>query len=337
MQYLHGVLTLTSPLHTSAGNKGLRLQRDGKVTYKDNEGIQVVSTVTTPLTVRGRFHGDLPIFPSSGLIGRLRRMAAIRVRAALASDSKPITQPQYYALMNGHPTSSQMGMSYTKADYDRVATDLFFGMFGGGSLRHAARYIQRDLVPVTHLTIEAGLVPQKFADLAPVGGSRDIEPWQLFDYRLVRKVDDVIRGRDTADNVLLQGDEERREAAVAYQTIPVGTSLYWRTQWDEWVGRKTTPEQNGLLLMALRDLLDAQGLGGKSHQGWGGFTAHRFRLIDGANRHDLFDLGYDDEGMPSLSPTTAFTQLCEPAVRALAALAEQPAHSREALRTLLNG
>jgi hypothetical protein len=332
MIFLHGVLTLTSPLHTSAGTKGLRLQRDGHVVYKDNEGIPVVSTVTSPITVRGRFHGDLPVFPSSGIIGRLRRLAAKRVRAALASDNKTIPQALYYAYMSGHAPGPQLGANYTLADYESVNADMFFGMFGGGSLRHAARYIQGDLVPVTNVTIDAGLVPQKFADLAPMGAQRDVEPWQLFDYRVVRKIDDIGRGRDPAENVDLLADDERREAAVAYQTIPIGTPMYWRTQIDE----RTTPQQRGLLLMALHDLCALQQLGGKVHLGWGGFTAQRFRLVDGDDRHDLFDLRYDEEGQATLATTTAFEKLCAPCRKELARLAKKPADARQALRALLH-
>lgn len=332
MIVVHGVITLTSPLHTSAGPKGLKLQRDGRVAYRDNEGIPVISNVTTPLCVRGRYHADLPIFPSNGLVGRLRRLAARRLRAALTQDGKTIPQSLYYALMNGHQVGAQLGAAYTLADYERVKTDFFFGMFGGGSLRHAAAYTQSDLLPVTALTIDAGLVPQKFADLAPVDARRDVEPWQLFDYRVIRKVDDVARGRDDAGGVELLDGDEKREAAVAYQAIPVGTSMYWRTTLDP----RTTPQQRGLFLLSLRDMLLSQQIGARSHLGWGGFKGQRFRWIDGDTRHDLFDFSQDEDGMTVLQETKQYQALVAPAEKLLASIAKKPQDARKDLAALLH-
>ena len=331
MILIHGVLTTTSPLHTSAGTKGLRLQRDGRVSSKDSDGIPVLSTVTMPLTVRGRYYGDVPIFPSSGLIGAQRRHASRRVRAALAGDGKRLPVPIYYALQNGHAPGPQLGGVASLKDYEAVRADLFFGLFGGGSMRNAARFIQCDLVPVIEQTIDAGLVPQKFADLSP-SSDRGIEPWQLVDYRVMRKIDDIGRGRDSGESVDLLEDDIKRESAAAYQVITPGTSLYYRAQLDE----ATTPEQRGLFLMALRDLCETQQLGGRTHLGWGGVTAQRFRYVHGQVRHDLFELVPDDEGLPQLRCTDAFAKLCEPAEQALAAMAKAPAEQRENLRSLLN-
>lgn len=331
MILIHGVLTTTSPLHTSAGTKGLRLQRDGRVSSKDNDGIPVLSTVTMPLTVRGRYYGDVPIFPSSGLIGAQRRHAARRVRAAMGSDGKRLPVTIYYALQNGHAPGPQLGGVASLKDFDAVRADLFFGLFGGGSMRNAARFIQCDLVPVIEQTIDAGIVPQKFADLAP-SASRGIEPWQLVDYRVMRKIDDIGRGRDAGEGVDLLDDDVRRESAAAYQVIAPGTSLYYRAQLDE----STTPGQRGLFLLALRDLCETQQLGGRTHLGWGGVNAQRFRYVHGKDRHDLFELTPDDEGLPQLQCTDAFTQLTEPAELALAAIAKAPAEQRESLRSLLN-
>lgn len=331
MIIIHGVLTLTSPLHTSAGTKGMKLQRDGRAAYKENEGIPIISNVTSPICIRGRYHGDLPIFPSNGLVGRLRRMGASRLRSAICEDEKKISQALYYALMNGHQVGPQLGAHYTLADYERVQQDIFFGLFGGGSLRHAASYIQSDLIPVTGLTIDAGLVPQKFADLAPTGAGRDLEPWQLFDYRVIRKVDDVLRGRDSAASVDLSEGDEKREAAVAYQTIPVGTSMYWRSVLQQ----KTTLAQRGLFLLALRDLFEAQQLGGRTHLGWGGFTAQRFRMIDGDTREDLFECSQNDEGVTIIEASSSFEAAVEPALAAMADMKDQPAAARQALLALL--
>lgn len=335
MILLHGVFTLTAPFHTSAGSKGLRLQRDGRVAHKDSEGIPVISTVTSPITVRGQFHGDLPVVPSTAVIGRLRKLAARRVRAALTADTKPLTSAVYYALANGIAPGKQIGNTFSLEELQRVQGDLFFGIFGGGSMRYAARYAIGDLYPVTSLTIDAGLVPPKFSDLAPQMGGRDLEPWQLFHYPVVRRIDDLARGRDSAAGVEYTPaaeDGAGREAAVAFQAIPAGTSMYLRCSIDA----GTTDAQRGLLLLALKDLVVDQKLGGRAHHGWGGFTAQRFRLINGKERVDLFDLSYDDEGLVVLKTTRECDRLCAAAEKALAAVAKAPAKAREQLRTLLD-
>lgn len=332
MILIHGVLTTTSPLHTSAGLKGLRLQRDGKVSTKDSDGIPVISTVTMPLTVRGRYYGDVPIFPSSGVIGALRRHASRRVRAAITSDGKRTSSSVYYAFQNGHAPAGQLGGVATLKEFEASRADLFFGLFGGGSMRNAAAYILCDLVPVIDQTIDAGLVPQKFADLSPTA-IRGIEPWHLVDYRVMRKIDDIGRGRDSGTDVDLLEDDQRREAAAAYQIITTGTPLYFRAQLND----ACTPEQRGLFLLALRDMLETQQLGGRVHLGWGGVSAQRFRYVEGPKvRHDLFEQVCDDEGIVQLQPSPAFKQLVKPAEKVLTAMAKAPEAERERLRELLH-
>lgn len=333
MILIHGALTLTSPLHTSAGTKGLRLQRDGRAAYKDNEGIPVVSNVTTPICIGGRYHADLPVFPSGGIIGRLRRLAAARIRAALNADAKHISQAMYYALTNGHAPGPQLGGHYNLADYQKVHADVFFGLFGGGSLRHAAAFTQFDLLPITNVTIDAAIVPPKFADMSPMAAQREVEPWQLFDYRVIRKVDDVARGRDEAAMVeLIDAPEEKREAAVAYQTMPIGTPLYWKTL----LADRTTPAQRGLFLLALRDLLSQQQIGARKHLGWGCFIPQRFRWINGTTRHDLFDFSQDEEGQPVMTESMDYHTHTKPAIEALEVMAKSPKKARDAMAELLN-
>ena len=334
MIIVHGVFTLTAPLHSSDGLKGLRVQRDGKVSHQGRDGIPVVSTVTMPLTVRGRFHGDLPIFPASGIVGRLRRNAAQRYRAALTSDGAALSQAVYYAITNGHPVGAQTGSTYTLEAYREIQAQFFFGVLGGGSLRHPARYVQHDLIPVTALTIDAGLVPEKFSDLAPVatGSERELEPWQMLTHRVIRKIDDISRGRDTTTQLALpENGDEKFETAVAYQAIPAGTSMYLRMAIED----NTTPAQRGLVLLALRDLCNGQQLGGRIHLGWGGFKPQRFRMIHGDRRIDLFDLASDDEGIAQLVDSDSLEELLAPALTEIELVAKQSAAAREALHKIL--
>lgn len=340
MILIHGILTTTAPLHTSAGSKGLRLSRDGRVSSRDDEGIPIKSTVTAPLSVRGRYYGDVPVFPATGVIGALRRNAAKRVRAAITADNKKVSLPAYYAIQNGHAPGAQLGGSISAKAYDTVREHIFFGLFGGGSLRNASNFIQCDLVPVIEPTIDLGLVPQKFSDLVPTSGRGPLEPWQLVDYRVMRKTDDIARGRDAGADVDMcssdssedEGARHGTEGAVAYQVITTGMPLYYKAM----LRSSTTLEQRGLFLLALQDLLDAGQLGGRAHLGWGGVNAQRFRYVDGKERHDLFEAVADDEGIAQYQPTKAFQGLTKPAVKALQAIEKAPADAREALMELLN-
>ena len=326
---LHGAITLQSPMHSNAGFKGLRLLPSGQV-GNGKEGLAVMSTVTMPLTVRGRYWGRMPIFPATTVVGAHRRQAAHRYLAALVADDAKISQQIYYALTQGQPAQAQMSTSVTNAYFSAVSSDLFFGMFGGASIRNASAYIQNDLVPITEQTVDAGMVPERFADLAPGAGS---EPWQLVDYRVMRRVDDIKRGLDRGSRGMLdESDEEMRtEAAAAYQVIPAGISLYWRIQ----INAGTTEQQRGLLLLGLTDLLAKGQFGAKAHIGWGQFTPQRWRWLDQTDRLDLLELRQDDEGLKEVQLTDACKHLMSPAVDHLAGL--DPKAARQHVDNLVKG
>lgn len=333
---LQGAITLRSPLHTSAGYQGLRLTADGKVTSNDKDGIAVVSTLTTPLTVAGRFYGHMPIYPSSSIIGALRRHASARMRSALLQDGKKITAATCYALNQGQPAATQLGSTVTLEQFNATRNHFFFGLFGGATLRNASQFNQHELIPILDATLEASMVPQRFADLAPAGATA-IEPRQLLAYRVMRKIDDLRRGRDvlSASDVDLQelDADTKVEAAAAYQIVSPGTSFFYRLQLKD----STSPEQRGLLLLALCDWIKHGQIGGREHLGWGCFSAHRFRYIDGQDRHDLFDMGEDDDGLLQLNTTSAFKSLTAPAVQQLTEYSNSPATERKKLLELLQG
>lgn len=325
---IHGAVTLQSPLHSHAGFKGLRLA-DGQIS-SGKDGLTVMSTVTMPLTVRGRFWGQLPIFPASSVVGALRRLAAQRYLQVLTADEAKLSQQMYYALTQGQPAQAQMSTTVTREYFEAVSNDIFFGMFGGASIRNAAAFTQNDLIPITEQTIEAGMVPERFSDLAP---SENSHQWQLVDYRVMRRIDDIKRGMDRKGASMLQeGDEDlRTEAAAAYQVIPPGTSLYWRCQ----LKPTTSPEQRGLFMLALMDLLAHGQFGAKAHIGWGNFTPQRWRLIDGAQRFDLMDLRQDEDGLPEIELSPACQHMISEASQALEAW-EAPA-ARLHVEALIKG
>lgn len=335
---IHGALTLTSPLHTSAGFQGLRLTSDGKVTSNDKErdSVAVVSTLTTPLTVRGRYYGQMPIYPASSIIGAMRRAAAMRVRNALLADQKKLPVQLYYAFTHGQPASSQLGSTITLEQFNDSRRNFFFGLFGGASLRNAAQFVQNDLNPIITATLDASLVPQRFSDLAPVA-QHALEPHHLLQYRVMRKMDDLRRGRDplAAHDVMLEeiAPDEKTEAAAAYQIVPSGTSFYFKLE----VKESTTSEQRGLLLLALKDWIEQGQMGARAHMGWGKFTAHRFRYIDGKNRYDLFDANEDEDGIYQLLTTADFDKLTADAIALLDQYKKAPSQYREQYAQLLRG
>lgn len=335
---IHGIITLRSPLHTSAGFQGLRLTPDGKVTSSDKErdSIAVVSTLTSPLTVHGRYYGQVPIYPASSIVGAMRRYAALRVREALLADNKKLPVQHFYAFTHGQPASAQTGSTLTLEHFNAARSNFFFGLFGGASLRNASQFVQSDMNPVIAATLNASLVPQRFSDLAPVA-QHALEPHHLLQYRVMRKMDDLRRGRDplAASDVILDefSSDEKTEAAAAYQCVPMGTSFYFKLELKE----TATPEQRGLLLLALRDWIEQAQLGGRAHLGWGQFTAHRFRYIHKNARHDLFDATEDEDGLLQLISTPDFEKLTAEAMQLLAQYKQSPASYREQYTELLRG
>lgn len=332
---VHGAITLLSPMHTSAGLQGLRLTNDGKITSNDKEpGMAVVSTLTEPLTVSGRYFGHIPIFPSSAIIGALRRSASLRMREAILTDKKKLSPNSFYAMMHGQAASSQLGSTATLESYNAAKANPFFGMFGGATLRNSAQFRVSDMAPIIPATVEASRVPQRFADLAP-SSSYGIEPRHLLSYRVMRKVDDLLRGRDLQAQLDIDIDaldlDARTEAAAAYQVVPSGTNFYFKLQLNE----SASDEQKGLLLLALADWVKLNQIGARSHLGWGQFSAHRFRYIDGKNRLDLFNYQEDEEGIYTLDLTADFKKLVKPATKLLESYAKAPEVARQQLLALL--
>lgn len=337
MTIIHGAITLKSPLHTSAGFQGLRLSADGTVSSNSTQGISVVSTMTTPLTVRGRYYGQVPLFPSSGVIGALRRAATLRVRNALLSgDNKKMPVHAFFAFSHGQPAAAQLGNTLTLEQYNAVRKNPFFGLFGGATLRNASQFIVSDLYPIIGATLDAGLVPQRLHDLAPIA-KHDLEPHNLLHYRVMRKVDDLRRGTDMlggSDVELSEYDTQAKtEAAAAYQCVPTGTSFYFKLS----LLPNVSAEQKGLLLLALRDWLEQGQIGARAHLGWGQFTAHRIRYIDGDTRLDLFDMNEDDEGIATLLSTPDFDKLTTEANELLERYRNCPAQARNEYLQLLKG
>lgn len=332
---VHGAITLLSPMHTSAGFQGLRLSNDGRITSNDKEaGLAVLSTLTEPLTVHGRYFGHIPVFPSSAIIGALRRHASQRMRDAILSDNKKLSPNSFYAMMHGQAAASQLGSTATLEHYNAARENPFFGMFGGATLRNAAQYRVSDMAPIITATIEASRVPQRFADLAP-SSSQGLEPHHLLSYRVTRKVDDFRRGRDLKAQEDLDIDsldrDAKTESAAAYQIVPSGTSFYFKLQ----INDSASAEQKGLLLLALADWVQHNQIGARSHLGWGQFSAHRFRFIDGDNRLDLFNYQEDEEGIYTLDTTADFAKLVNPAVKLLDKYSKSPEAARQQLLAIL--
>lgn len=310
---IHGIFKLTAPMHV-ADPIQYSLDSRGYVVRKTAGMANVIATMRQNILADGT-RVKIPYFPANDLRGRLRRKAAALVMEALAAKGEKVPVELYSGLCAG-ASGAKPENNVSIEEVKRASEHVYMGLFGGGTRMLRSRFIVSDGVPIINATVKAGLVPEKFGPyencaLPISNGSEAVtesDGHKLTEVRHIVRVDDVTRVLRSdelrayvqdAENAVAQWqanvlknradrkDQAEQSAAgeetdaikktdlanvVSVQSIIAGTELYVRFD----LHNTTTHAQRGLLLCALRDLINEQALGGWIRNGFGKFTAEHF-------------------------------------------------------------
>lgn len=284
---IEGIVRLISPLHCATVDGAVNNDKNITPTHK-----QVVNTASG--------NQRIPYFPANDLRGRLRRHAARLVFDALKVKGNRITPDLYQALMGGAIVAKPES-DVTAEEALRGRNNVYMGLFGGGTRLLKSRYCTNDLIPVLRDTIDAGIVPAVFGEngvptghlaagvVGPLTGYHLVETRtsiRIDDIARMMNVDEVMRYIDDAAATvaakqadILSGRADRKADAevkkrdlgnmMAIEVVARGTPLHCLIDIQDDV----TDAHVGMLLLALRNLVREQALGGWIRCGMGRFSA----------------------------------------------------------------
>lgn len=191
-----GILALVSPLYIAG---------------TDGSGV----TQTKPImTAQGAFRS--PIFPANDCRGRLRRKSASRFFKEWIAQGITITPALVNGMTCGVADGNPENMT-TIEEVVRAHSNVYMGVFGGGTRMLRSGFVINDMDAITQLTVDAGIVPSKYAE-PELGGYVPMEMWDgvarpIYDgYKLMYgttsfRVDDIMRATnpDELANVITGG------------------------------------------------------------------------------------------------------------------------------------
>lgn len=313
---IEGLIRITSPLHCASPDSSL-------ATPDKNETPTHQQRVLTSTGIQ-----KIPYFPGNDLRGRLRRKAASLVLNQITAKEK--VSVDLYAGLNAGAISAQPdGSDLSVEEALRARDNVYMGLFGGGARLLRSRYRTNDLIPVIADTVALGSVPAVYADTSetnwlPQGYNGPAKGYELVETFQVLRVDDVMRvmrpddmlryiedapaavaarqalaieqrTQRKADKAAVKaGDLKAAEVSgkrdigniMSFQAIRAGTPLYCLVDFSDDVNDAHV----GLMLLALRDLVREQALGGWIRAGLGRFNAD-LKLTRNGLPLDLFKSG----------------------------------------------
>jgi len=304
---IEGIFTLTTPLHCASTDASLASAGATTETPTMQRRIMTREGVTR-----------IPIFPGNGLRGGLRRKAAKIVLDQIAAKDK--VEIALYQGLNCASITGQPESGLSVEEVLRARDNLYMGLFGGGARMLRSRYRVNDLIPVLADTIAVGSVPQSFGDVSdstytPQNSKGAANGWSIIETATVLRVDDVMRvmrphelekyvanAANAVREIQLGVMDERAQRKVdklaikdkligkediqkkstienimSYQAIMAGTPMYFLLDFQD----DCSDKHIGMMLLALRDLVREQALGGWVRAGLGRYTTNLTLTRDG--------------------------------------------------------
>lgn len=307
---IDGILRTRAPLHVTAPEKTLRYDfKSGRTCRKG--GSPCTATRTLEVMAPGAEDESnptgivsIPVLPSNGLRGRLRRCAAAEIEEHLVHQrGEKLPFVTYQAMHSGAITGNPEGPPENAEEVRAARAHPFVGLFGGGPRMMPGNLRVANGYPLVDALFDLGMIPESYrAETGVVPASR---AWQLLEVIPINRTDDALQFRDAgteevveayseamieqldraasrkAQKLAADNGEERTlglQFLAFVQAVVAGTPFYVRFVLNG------EPPHAGLLLAALRRLVaqeDGKGLGGKSSIGFGAFGHDLTMEVDG--------------------------------------------------------
>lgn len=242
-----------------------------------------------------KYTSKVPVIPSNGIKGRLRRCAAELLIESVVARGMTVTPRAYNTLSSGAPDAS---LDRASSSMDQVLAGRahpFFGVFGGTSYALEAGLVTHEGYPVCDSTAHLTQTPA-LSD-APVLREMDMTSIVTIarsdDIKAVRNVDllskgvgieaasayieSIMAGRTEKAAKAAESSEPGKKtelaAIAALQVANPGLTFALRFDLEA-----RTPAHLGMLLLALQRLLNIGQIGGKASRGYGRFLLSHSRL-----------------------------------------------------------
>ncbi|MBL8511960.1 MAG: type IV CRISPR-associated protein Csf2 [Betaproteobacteria bacterium] len=300
-------VTAVSPIHITALESGRYLPDSRRVVASADSGFPCTLTRKVPVvrvdpmmqTKDGEDKKlsptvDVPVIPSSTLCGKLRNAAAELIERSFVDRKERISPETFATMRSGSATTSMRRDELGVAMSREGANDPFFGVFGGTSFGLKSHLVVHEGFSVTHDT--APILPWNPLLLKPIP-TRDtlgvlpiIRKNQIFEMmgqeHLVKLLgEDALMGY-LSETTSKQAESKAKKAAgekgkkedlrtvAATQVIVPGVGFVWTFDLTY-----RNPAQLGLLLMALREVVNAGQVGGREAKGCGRFRVDMAKLF----------------------------------------------------------
>lgn len=293
-----GVIRTTAPMVQSGPGKGEVMMMpipSESYSYKGTDGIERTRNLR------------LPYVTGNSVRGRLRRLASAQVFESLAERSLRIDRKHFLSIVRGAYGRSDIAGGSTYRGQAAAATDVFAGLFGGGTMMLESKFSVSNLMPLlagtarylnpAHPNLDGDLLQPPFLNLmfeTLMTARNDLSKLPEFDVlENAEESWDQHQAENISDRVSnLEGEETvhgkkdlrnflKRNVMAA--GVPLGFQIRVRN---------VTAAQAGLLLMSVQQWVYLNELGGQSSRGYGTFNAKLWvnPVIDG-RMDPTIDLG----------------------------------------------
>lgn len=319
MQYIkiQGALPLTSHLHVSS-TVSARLTDEGFKNFSSDVGKPLTAQMSFKAFDKvGNLVRHIPFLPGNGLRGRLRRYGSkyiFKKFEELHGNSKDqkFTIESFHGMTSGAVTGSPLNSSGLIKQIQKERDHVFLGLFGGGPTLTRSAYMVSDLIPICGLTkqlkmvgtdLEVGIAEH---DNASHGDTTE----GLTGFYHIFRRDDLLDGKyqefegqisnfehdgQTWLTTVAKADGGRSKEAisnmVAVEAIVPGVNMWFELRLE----KNVLPEQFGLMLQSLRELVNDNRLGGWTRAGFGRFDPSHLKLIINNEEIPLFPTKKGDQ------------------------------------------
>ncbi len=329
---ISGQLILTSQAMVIQVQNEAKITGNLNISYgKGAPGFPLTQTAKLPVILGGNVE-RVPVIPSNTFRGAIHRSAATILAARLMKKGQKLSQAAWHGIncgsVHGHPDGETPTITQMQAEQ----AHFYGGLFGGGPRFLESAYRVDTAYPLTQELVANGIVPYEGdVEMLPKGRSynsdnqervnfkgllaytfqrrSDTEPGEFeivenpeasdAAYRTLfksKKADETDEGSEKTDSGVLRGIN----ALTAIETMCAGTQLNFFLE-----TRSSTIEQDGMLLLALREFVQRQRIGASGRLGFGRFqTALTVQV--GSRSATLFNSAFE---FTSEAESVAATQI----------------------------